>query len=320
MILLGMDVGGTKCASVLAQTHEGGVTFLKRTEIATQGSWHDVLNALTENARRDMEVCGVPSSAVQAVGISCGGPLDAKRGLILSPPNLPAWDRVPVQEYFENAFGAPARLMNDADACAVAEWTYGAGKGLSDVIFLTFGTGMGAGLILNGKLYEGANSNAGEIGHVRLSDYGPAGYGKRGSFEGFCSGAGIARAARTYAEEKWQCGQELSFWKDKSQNVTAKDVALAAAAGDEDALVIYRETGRHLGRGLSILIDVLNPQMIILGGVYMRSHKLLEETMLETLERECLPRALAAVSVVPSQLGEQIGDYGAVVAGLFADQ
>ncbi len=314
MYIAGMDIGGTKCASILAEVTKESVRFLNRTEFPTGGVWKNVLERLAADLEKNAEKAGIPISDLAAVGISCGGPLDAERGLILSPPNLPGWDEVPVCAFFRSRWGIPARLMNDADACAVAEWKYGAGRGLSHVIFLTFGTGMGAGLILNGKLYEGACSSAGEIGHVRIGGDGPVGYGKRGSFEGYCSGSGIARLARILSEERAQSGKPYPI--GGKENPSAKEIAEAARGGNEDAAEVYREAGRRLGTGLSILVDVLNPQMIVMGGVFMRSHDLLEDEMLRVMQRECLPHALEAVRIVPSELGERIGDYGAVVAGL----
>ena len=314
MYIAGMDIGGTKCASILAEVTKESVRFLNRTEFPTGGGWKNVLERLAADLEKNAEKAGIPISDIAAVGISCGGPLDAERGLILSPPNLPGWDEVPVCAFFRSRWGIPARLMNDADACAVAEWKYGAGRGLSHVIFLTFGTGMGAGLILNGKLYEGACSSAGEIGHVRIGGDGPVGYGKRGSFEGYCSGSGIARLARILSEERAQPGKPYPI--GGKENPSAKEIAEAARGGNEDAAEVYREAGRRLGTGLSILVDVLNPQMIVMGGVFMRSHDLLEDEMLRVMQRECLPHALEAVRIVPSELGERIGDYGAVVAGL----
>ena len=314
MYIAGMDIGGTKCASILAEVTKESVRFLNRTEFPTGGGWKNVLERLAADLEKNAEKAGIPVSDIAAVGISCGGPLDAERGLILSPPNLPGWDEVPVCAFFRSRWGIPARLMNDADACAVAEWKYGAGRGLSHVIFLTFGTGMGAGLILNGKLYEGACSSAGEIGHVRIGGDGPVGYGKRGSFEGYCSGSGIARLARILSEERTQSGKPYPI--GGKENPSAKEIAEAARGGNEDAAEVYREAGRRLGTGLSILVDVLNPQMIVMGGVFMRSHDLLEDEMLRVMQRECLPHALEAVRIVPSELGERIGDYGAVVAGL----
>ena len=157
-------------------------------------SWEEVLNRIISCVKELLNENG--SCRLSAAGISCGGPLDIEKGLILSPPNLPGWDKVPIVKYFQNRLGVKTSLLNDANACALAEWRYGAGKGCRNMIFLTFGTGIGAGLILNGRLYSGASGMAGEIGHIRMEKTGPLGYGKKGSLEGFCSGGGIAMLAK----------------------------------------------------------------------------------------------------------------------------
>jgi glucokinase len=185
-----------------------------------------VLKRLEQESRHLAEKGGT----VSGIGISCGGPLDSKRGLILSPPNLPGWDNIPITEYFSSRFHVPVFLQNDANACALAEWRYGAGKGLDDMVFLTFGTGIGAGLILNGKLYEGKQSMAGEAGHWRMASFGPIGYGKAGSFEGFCSGGGIAQLARQKILEQLQMGKKHPL-AEKLENISAKDVSRFAWGG-----------------------------------------------------------------------------------------
>lgn len=319
MVFLGFDIGGTKCATIIARKKRDGLEFLHRTQAATQGSWKEILNRLCEDAEKGLQTCGFTKADIAAIGVSCGGPLNAKSGLILSPPNLPGWNEVPVCEYMQKRFQAPVRLMNDADACAVAEWKFGAGKGCRHMAFLTFGTGLGAGLILNGALYEGANNNAGEVGHIRISPDGPPGYGKRGSFEGYCSGGGIAKLARSVMEERLQRGEAPQLLKNASlEAVSAKLLAERARDGDEDALNIYRETGYRLGCGLSVLIDILNPEKIVLGGIFMRAEDLLRDSMEKALRKECLNNSLACVRIVPSKLEEKIGDYGAVVAAMSA--
>ncbi|MBQ7901590.1 MAG: ROK family protein, partial [Clostridia bacterium] len=199
MSFIGIDIGGTKCAVVLGNKN-GEILNKIRFETTTP---HDTM----QNIKDAVEKLG----ACEAIGISCGGPLDSKRGVIMSPPNLPGWDDVHITEIFERQFGVPAFLQNDADACALAEWRFGAGKGCDNMIFLTFGTGMGAGLILGGALYSGSCDCAGEIGHVRMADNGPVGYGKEGSFEGFCSGSGIAQIGMSMARAMLQKGEKPSF-------------------------------------------------------------------------------------------------------------
>jgi glucokinase len=164
---------------------------------------------------------------------------------------------------------------------------------------------LGAGLILDGRLYRGTNDMAGEAGHIRLAAEGPVGYGKKGSFEGFCSGGGIARLAK---KETARFGGAL---RDR-QNLTAKDVFDAARKGDKTARHVLQTSGRFLGMGLSILIDLLNPERIIIGGVYSRNEKLLKAEILKVIEREALRRSQSVCRVVPSGLGEKIGDVSSL--------
>ena len=208
--------------------------------------------------------------------------------------------------------------MNDADACAAAEWKFGAGKGTQNMIFLTFGTGLGAGLILNGKLYSGTNGNAGEIGHIRLESFGPVGYGKAGSFEGFCSGGGLAQLGYIKALEEAQTGIYPLYFKKgmTAADVTAKTVADAAYKGDETAKEVYRICGEQLGKGLSVLIDILNPERIVIGSIFARSEDLLRDGMERVINKEALPQSLKCCKIVSAALGEKIGDCAAVSAAL----
>ena len=307
--MIGFDIGGTKCAVCIGKEIDGQLQILDKKSIPTNHniSPYEMIEemcALAESMTDDMSL----------IGISCGGPLDSKQGIIQSPPNLPGWDDVKIVEYLEQKYRGKVYLQNDANACAVAEWLYGAGQGYQNVIFLTFGTGMGAGLILDGKLYAGTNDNAGEIGHVRMNPYGPVGFGKAGSFEGFCSGSGIAQIGQMMAREKLQMGQSVSYCDEMSalDTITAKNIAEYANDGCEDALAVYRICGEMLGRGLAILIDVLNPECIVLGSVFQRCEHLLRDAMEQVLKTECLPAARAVCQVVPAHLKENIGDYAAL--------
>ena len=202
-----------------------------------------------------------------------------------------------------DAFGERDWLMNDTNAGLLAEWQFGAGRGTKNMVFLTHVTGFGAGLILDGRLYEGTTGDAGEVGHVRLSEDGPVGFHKAGSIEGFCSGNGIARLAR------------LRGYGDGS--TTARKIAEAARNGDNAALAIYEESERHLGQGLALIIDILNPECIVLGSMNVRCGDLLEKPMREVLEREALPSALKACRIVPAQLGKRLGEYQAIAVAMY---
>lgn len=315
---IGFDIGGTKCATILAKIESESVVFLSRIEFATQGTWDNILNVMCSNSLSQLEENNIKKDWVVGVGISCGGPLDSKRGLILSPPNLPNWDNVPVVNFVQQKLGLVAKLKNDADAGAIAEHMFGAGKGYQNILFLTFGTGLGCGMVLNGQIYSGTTDSAGEVGHIRLDNFGPVGFGKAGSFEGFCSGGGIKQLGKIYATEKLQCGQEVSYCKSLQEidDFSAKDVANCAKKGEEDAIEVFKLCGQYFGKGLAVLVDILNPELIIAGGVYMRSHELIYPYAIEVLKKEALSINLNACKIIPSMLGEKIGDYAAIAIAM----
>lgn len=313
---LGFDIGGTKCAVVIGEKNGNSVIKKDKIRFDTVSSrgWRAVVADLISSAHTLLERNEIESTDIVAAGVSCGGPLDSEKGIIMCPPNLPDWDNVPLADMISEEFGFPCKVCNDADACALAEWQFGAGRGCNDMIFLTFGTGMGAGLILGGKLYSGSCGLAGEVGHIRLDSDGPVGYGKAGSFEGFCSGAGIAAMAK----------KMLSIYNGTTtipqDDVTAKSIAIAANGGDKLANAIYRRCAEKLGLGVSILIDILNPERIVIGSIYERSNHLLSETMNEVISREALSLSSKQCEVVPAMLGDEIGDYAALgVAKTFSE-
>ena len=316
---IGVDIGGTKCAVSLGREAGAEMQVLGKAQFPTQGAPLEVLEACCQLLDALLVENGLTRGDVAAIGISCGGPLDSARGVILSPPNLPGWDEIEAVRFFEAHTGIPTALQNDANACALAEWRFGAGRGCRNMIFLTFGTGLGAGLILNGQLYSGTNDMAGEVGHVRLEPDGPVGYGKAGSAEGFCSGGGIARLAQAAVDAALARGERPRLLEAAGgrEAVTARLVAELALDGDAFCRGIYETCGTELGKLLSVLIDVLNPERIVLGGVFMRSAALLRPAMEAVIRRESLPFAAGVCEIVPAGLGEQIGDYAALgVAGL----
>lgn len=314
--LLGIDIGGTKCAIILGEMKGGSVRIIAKKTFPTETSkgFDYSIRNIYGNTDEILSESNLTAKDIAACGISCGGPLDSKKGLIMSPPNLPGWDNIPLVELIEKRYGFKTGVQNDANACALAEWKYGAGKGFSNVIFLTFGTGMGSGLILDGRLYVGTNDMAGEVGHIRLERFGPVGFGKSGSFEGFCSGGGIAQLARTKAYEKFQMGEKVSFCQsmDDIHLISAKTVAEAAFSGDGTAIEIYRICGHYLGKALSLLIDILNPEIIVLGSIYGRAQQLIEPAMKKVIEQETVSYSRKVCKIVPAGLGESIGDYAAL--------
>ena len=277
---LGLDIGGTKCA-VVTGDEMGNVEREIRFETTN----------FEETLSRLISACDeLFDEGIAAIGVSCGGPLSSKKGVIMSPPNLPGWDDVHIVEILEKRFGAPAFLKNDADACAIAEWKFGNARGYKNAVFLTFGTGMGAGLILNGAPYSGACDMAGEVGHIRLYDGGHVGYGKEGSFEGYCSGGGIAQYGRG----------------------SAKELAERAAKGDADALRLFDKIGEDLGKGIAYIVDILNPEVVVVGSIFTRAEALLRPSMERALRKEALSLSLDAVKILPAALGDSIGNLAAL--------
>ena len=291
---IGIDVGGTKCAVIAANYEKDRINFISREEFATDQ------DESPESIIRKFSDIISKIGGFKAIGISCGGPLDSKSGVVLCPPNLPMWKNVPITDMLSSKFNVPVYLQNDANACALAEWKLGAGRGTDNMIFLTFGTGFGAGIILDGRLYCGTSDMAGEIGHVRLTGRGPVGYGKHGSAEGYCSGGGIRNIGKLYGIDK-----------------SAKDISIDAENGDKTAIKIYETSGRYLGRTAALLMDILNPQRIVVGSIFARSEDLMRKAMEKEIEKEALPYTRDCCKVVPAELGNKIGDYAAVITAVY---
>lgn len=308
---VGIDIGGTKCAIVLGDDNFNiyeKVFFETKVERGPT----IILNECKQHIHQLF--LKYDRKKLVKIGISCGGPLNSKKGLIKSPPNLPGWDDFPIVDILEEEFDVDVALQNDANACALAEWMMGAGIGTENMIFLTFGTGMGAGLILNGKIYSGTNDLGGEVGHIRLADNGPVGFGKAGSFEGFCSGGGIARLAKGIVEHKHENDITVRFCPTPKDidDITAKLVFTAAIQGDQIALEIVKISAKYLGKALAILIDTLNPECIVIGSIYARNEALLKPLVYKVLEKEAIPEALEVCRILPAKLGDKIGDYAAL--------
>lgn len=299
-LLVGLDIGGTKCAVITGLLNDAGdIAIEAREAFPTPQTQEEAILRLG-----DLAQAMTAGREITAIGISAGNPMDVEKGMLLNPPNLPGWTGISMTNRMTERFHAPARMENDANACALAEYRFGAGKGSQNMVFITFGTGFGAGLILDGKLYRGTTGCAGELGHWRLSDYAPSGYGKLGSFEGFCSGGGMAQLAQTVAHRYIQNGTPPAY-----QTFDVKTVAQAARAGDPAALEVFDICGKRLGQGFALVCDLLDVERIVLGSIYARCEDLLVKPMREALDRETLPNQ---TRILPAALGEQIGDYAAL--------
>lgn len=313
--IIGLDIGGTKCAVTVGSAENSNIKVLKKQGFATC----EVKNAEEFFEKVFYIIDGFKLEySFDAIGISCGGPLDEIKGIIICPPHLLFLHGVEISKILTDRYSVPAYLRNDANACALAEWLYGAGIGTKNMAFLTFGTGLGAGLILDGRLYSGTNGNAGEIGHIRLSSFGPSGYGKSGSFEGFCSGKGLAQLGYTMGLEAVQKGiMPQYFANGVTADVSAKDIAIAADNGDKTAIEVYATCGRYLGIGLSVLIDIINPERIVIGSIYQRSESLLAKYMNEAIKKEALDVSAECCEIVPAKLKNDIGDIAALSVAVY---
>lgn len=304
MSILGLDIGGTKTAVVFG---DRAACIYERAEFPTQPErgFQAVFGVLCERIDLIRKHAAEAGRSANAVSVSVGGPLEIEPGILRSPPNLPGWDDIPLKSLLERRTGLPVFVEHDGNAGALAEWYFGAARGAKNVVFLTMGTGFGGGLIIDGSLYRGTTDLAGEVGHVRLAEQGPCAYGKTGSWEGLCGGAGIARLASERFPERWPPGR-----------VSARDLTELARAGDADALAVLAEVGRHLGRGIAMLVDVLNPEVIVIGSLAVRMGELVLAPAREELRRESLPGAFSACRIVPAELGERLGDVAALCAAI----
>ena len=310
---IGVDIGGTKTAVVLSSAPPAMLGRIEFPTLPDQGP-ERAIELINQSIHRLMDSTGVDKASLGSIGVSCGGPLDQRRGVVQSPPNLATWVDVPITSILGQEFGLDCWLENDANAGAVAEHRFGAGRGTRDMIFLTMGTGFGAGVIVDGRLLRGARGQAGEIGHVRLSASGPVGYNKAGSGEGWVSGGGMAQVARMEVESAIRTGEAtaLALKLQDDGALTARDVADAAHRGDELARRIIRDTGSRLGEALAILVDLFNPERIVIGGLAMRLGERLLAPARKSMEREALPGSAEMCEIVPAALGEQIGDVSAI--------
>ena len=309
--ILGIDIGGTKCAVALGRT-DGKI--LSRQAMLTEVDRLTPQGVLERLAAMARDLMGSTKDAEKpiGVGISCGGPLDTKTGMIHSPPNMPEWKSVPVRAFFEKALSLPVRVENDANATALAEWQYGAGKGTRNFVFLTMGTGIGGGLILDGRLYRGTTDLAGEIGHQTILMNGPlCGCGKRGCLEALASGPAIARLAResmVYGRHK----KVLALAGGRPGDITAAHVVEAANAGDAFARQILEEAGTYMGLGIANVIQMLNPERIALGTIAVHAGDHILNPIRAAVAEYCWKRSSDVCQILPAALGDAAQDLAAI--------
>ena len=318
-IAIGIDLGGTKISTALLNDTEEIIAHDYRLTHAADGQ-EAVIERMLDSARRVMHQAEVTASQIAAIGIGAPGPLDIQAGVVVAPPNLPGWDHVPLKQLVEEGLEIRTYLENDANAAALGEHRFGAGRGMEHMIYVTVSTGIGGGLILDGKLYHGDSGGAGEIGHITVAPNGPpCGCGNYGCLEALASGTAIARTAR---ERVAQGAPTLiaSLAEDDPQRITAKLVAEAAGQGDKIAEEILAQAMNYLGIGMANLVNLFNPQLIVIGGGLTNIGQGLFETVRRVIDQRAFRASAQAVQVAPAELGDNVGVLGAAAVALAQGQ
>jgi glucokinase len=298
-LFLGLDIGGTKCA-VMVGRRDG--------EIVQRIQW----NSRAERGPGPMidDLCAggleliAKHPGIVAAGASIGGPLDAERGVIESPPNLPGWRGIPLKEILQDRLQLPVRVEHDAAACCLAEFYWGAGRGATRLVYLTCGTGFGAGIVLDGKIYRGAEGKSVEIGHTRFRDDGPVAFGKRGSVEAFCAGASLGKIAVWKFPRRWPISP------------AAEELANLWRGGDAEAGEVIRINARAVGEVCANLGDLLRPDAILLGSMATHLGKEWVDIVREQFRAEAL--ADTTCRIEPAGLGARLQDCSALVVAVSA--
>lgn len=317
-LFLGIDLGGTKIVAGLVD-REGRIVARHHRDTEAQEGQDAVFRRLVDAASQLLATKGISRQQVAAIAIACPGPIDARRGVVTAPPNLPGWRDVPLGRMIQEKFGLPTSLENDANAAALAEHRFGAGQGSDHMIYVTVSTGIGGGFILGGRLYAGATGGAAEIGHTTILPYGPlCGCGNRGCLEALASGSAIAREAR----ERVQRGvptliAELSG--GDPENISAKLVAQAAEQGDWEADAILDQAMAYLGVGMANLVNLLNPQLLVIGGGLTKMGERLFEPVRRAIDLRAFATAAGAVELRRAQLGDDVGLLGAAAVAMLTE-
>ena len=311
--VVGIDIGGTKLATVVADNTGHILNKVRKPTLSDRGPEY-ALQLLFDMVRETVELSDLEQEAISAIGVSCGGPLDTKTGIVYSPPNLPGWDALPLKAQLESEFHIPVTIENDANASALAEYRFGGGRGYSAVLYMTMSTGIGGGIVIDGQVYHGANDSAGEVGHQILLPDGPScGCGKRGCLEALCSGPAIARRAQAAVRNNsTSAAMLLNLVNGRIEDVRSEHVLEAARQGDVLALQLVEETAYYMGWGIANLVNVLNPDIVLLGTIAIAAGDLLLDPIRKTVSEFAMTRPAEAVKIAPAQLGDKLGDLAAI--------
>lgn len=305
---IGIDVGGTNVKIALVN-EEGKIIYSNSVPTRAEMGYEYTVNNIKQAIYDLLKETKLEAKDIEGIGFGFPGQVDYKAGIVRNAPNIPGWVEVPIAKIFEDEFNIPTRVDNDVRCAALGELNYGAGKGCENLICITVGTGIGSGLIVNGKLVRGASNAAGEIGHIKLQMHdGPiCGCGDTGCMEAFASGPAIVAMAEDYIKG----GKSTKYREMANGNITPYIVCEAAKAGDPVAQRIFKIMGEYIGIGMAGVVNLLNPERIIVGGGVADAGDLLLEPLVETLKKRAMKIAGETVEVVPAQLGNTAGVIGA---------
>ncbi len=311
--VVGVDMGGTK---ILAAIITGDGTILSRAKTATKAHKDptQVIGRIADCINKAIKQAGLSKASIQSVGIGAPGPLDPKDGVIIFAPNL-NWYNVPLKKELESRLNIPTFLDNDVNVGTVGEFTHGAGQGANSLVGIFVGTGIGGGIILNGKLFHGTNKTAGEIGHMIVKANGPkCNCGNSGCLEAISSRTAITKKIRKAVLKQGRKSHILELNDGNLDNIRSKTLAKAVASGDKVTIKVIRRTAKYLGIGIASVVNFLNPEMIILGGGVVEA---LDDEFIKRIRKfakaYALPNTMDGIEIVTAKLGDDAGVIGASV-------
>jgi glucokinase len=312
-LFVGIDLGGTNIKAGLV-TESGAIVQRQRVPTEAESGPDAVARRLCEAARRCAEESGTDLGQVRGIGVGSPGTHDPENGVVLFSPNLPGWRDVPLRRLVQDEIGLPVVLDNDANVAALAEQWIGAGRGCSSLVLLTLGTGIGSGIVLDGRIWHGADGVAGEVGHMSIDPHGlPCGCGNRGCLEVYASATGMVRRMR----EAIDTG-EPSVLAERRDALTARLIHEAAVGGDAAARHAVEETGRYLGVGVSNLLHLLNPQVVAFSGGVAAAGEMLMAPVRKEVAWRTLEASRRNVRICFSEVPEDAGILGAARAFMIA--
>ena len=305
---IGIDVGGTNVKVALVND-EGQIIYSDSVPTRAEMGYEYTVNNIKQAIYELLKETKTEASEIEGIGFGFPGQIDCKAGIVKLLPNIPGWVNVPIAQIMEDEFHIPTRIDNDARCAALGEYFAGAGKGCENIVCVTVGTGVGSGIIINGKVVRGASNAAGEIGHIKLQmkDGLICGCGDTGCMEAYVSAPSIVAMAEDYIKG----GKSTKYREMATPEIYAYIVAEAAKAGDKVAQRIFKIMGEYLGIGLSSVVNLLNPEKIIIGGGVADAGDIFLNPVRETINARAMEISAAAVEIVPAQLGNRAGVIGA---------